>query len=53
MNAASPGRNRIIDEPITEPSLTDEQNKPSSLSEEQGESEVKKRTRGPNKPKIK
>jgi len=58
MNAASPGRNRIIDKPITEPSLNDEPIQPPSISEGLGlglgqpEPEVKKKTRGPNKKKT-
>jgi len=53
MNAASPGRNRIIDEPITEPSLNDEPIQPPSISEGLGKSEpeVKKKPKGTNKKK--
>ena len=53
MNAASPGRNRIIDEPITEPSLNDEPIQPPSISGGLGKSEpeVKKKPKGTNKKK--
>jgi len=51
LNAASPGRNRIIDESITEPTLTDEPIQPPGISEGLGqtEPEVKKKTKGKNK----
>jgi len=59
LNAASPGRNRIIDEPITEPTLTDEPIQPPGISEGLGqpepvqpEPEVKKKTKGTNKKKT-
>jgi len=53
LNAASPGRNRIIDEPITEPTLTDEPIQPPGISEGLGTSnppsDVKKKAKGKNK----
>jgi hypothetical protein len=59
LNAASPGRNRIIDEPNIEQTLTDEPTQPPGISEGLGqpepvqpEPEVKKKTKGPNKKKT-